>query len=454
MIIVLDGLWNGISAIFQPLKELATNLLGLISSVFGASEGTTGFVDIVIGAGKFLAEIFQYIGKAIGVVIKVIDFALTPVFYVLAGGLYLVIGVFNMLWGGLKLVIDVFAKLMDIIQDVGTFFSGLMDMILFAVGKLTKGLAGISEDEYKARNTERDKLKADREKERKNRDDHSKQEGKAAEAAQKKTADNLKKGLAQTDENTKNQKAAARSQIVNYKASQAETLAAQKAAAKADAKRFGEKKVSHDQLTGAAQREAAAKEAAIKAQEKLLDYTAGPEALLKQFSDKEGGAVEIGIKKGEINKEKIEADKELAAAKTGAEKRAAAEKIEAAEAKLTALNEAEALAKQRTGTAPTSSAAAPADAAKKSIEADAEKKKAEEAAAKTKAEEEAAAKTKAEEDANKKKEENKTPQESQSVLLAELNNKMATLLKYTFTVAHNTNETVTATRSLNKNGFK
>ena len=359
-----------------------------------------------------------------------------------------------MLWGGLKLVIDVFSKLMDIIQDVGTFFSGLMDMILFAVGKLTKGLAGISEDEYKARNTERDKLKADREKERKNRDDHSKQEGKAAEAAQKKTADNLKKGLAQTDENTKNQKAAARSQIVNYKASQAETLAAQKAAAKADAKRFGEKKVSHDQLTGAAQREAAAKEAAIKAQEKLLDYTAGPEALLKQFSDKEGGAVEIGIKKGEINKEKIEADKELAAAKTGAEKRAAAEKIEAAEAKLTALNEAEALAKQRTGTAPTSSAAAPADAAKKSIEADAEKKKAEEAAAKTKADEEAAAKTKAEEDANKKKEENKTPQESQSVLLAELNNKMATLLKYTFTVAHNTNETVTATRSLNKNGFK
>ena len=127
-----------------PAVELTTNLFGLISSVFGASEGTTGFVDIVIGAGKFLAEIFQYIGKAIGIVIKVIDFALTPVFYVLAGGLHLVIGVFNILWGGLKLVIDVFSKLMDIIQDVGTFFSGLMDMILFAVGKLTKGLAMVS----------------------------------------------------------------------------------------------------------------------------------------------------------------------------------------------------------------------------------------------------------------------------------------------------------------------
>ena len=216
-----------------------------------------------------------------------------------------------------------------------------------------------------------------------------------------------------------------------------------------------------------AQKELAGREAAAKAAEKSMDYSAGPEELLKQFSGKQGGAVEIGIKKGEITKEKEAADKELAGAKTGAEKKAAAEKIEAAEAKLKALSEAEALAKQRTGTAPSSSAAsppsstaapaatAPADAAKKSLEADAEKKKAEEAAAKKKMEEDAAAKKKAEEDTNKKNEEekNKKP-ESAETLLAELNTKMATLLKYTFTVAHNTNETVTATRGLNKNLYK
>ena len=46
------------------------------------------------------------------------------------------------------------------------------------------------------------------------------------------------------------------------------------------------------------------------------------------------------------------------------------------------------------------------------------------------------------------------PQENSSALLAELNNKMATLLKYTWTVAHNTNETVSATRSLNKDVYK
>ena len=45
-------------------------------------------------------------------------------------------------------------------------------------------------------------------------------------------------------------------------------------------------------------------------------------------------------------------------------------------------------------------------------------------------------------------------QESAETLLAELNNKMTTLLQYTFTVAHNTNETVSATRGLNKNLYK
>jgi hypothetical protein len=381
-----------------------------------------------------------------------------------------VVGIFKILYGALKIGIEVFSKLMDIIQDVGMFFGGLMDMILFAVGKLTKGLAGINEDEYKAREKKREDLKADRAVERKNRDDTSKQSGKEADARDAKIAADLKAGLAQTEANAKNQKAAANVQIGNYKAELPAKLAAQKAAANADARRFAEQKVTHNQLTGAAQREAAAKESAIKAQEKLLDYTAGPEALLKQFSDKEGGAVEIGIKKGEVNKEKTEADKELAAAKTGAEKRAAAEKIEAAEAKLKALNEAEALAKQRTGSGPPAapattpatpkpSAAAPAssasaDTTRKSIEADAEKKKLEEAAAKKKIEEDAAAKAKEDAAAKEKQDQDKKSQESPSTLLAELNTKMATLLKYTYTVAHNTNENVSATRGLNKNLYK
>jgi uncharacterized membrane protein YgcG len=53
-----------------------------------------------------------------------------------------------------------------------------------------------------------------------------------------------------------------------------------------------------------------------------------------------------------------------------------------------------------------------------------------------------------------KVEKEKSPQDSPTAQLAELNNKMATLLKYTYTVAHNTNENVSATRGLNNNLFK
>jgi len=119
-----------------------------------------------------------------------------------------------------------------------------------------------------------------------------------------------------------------------------------------------------------------------------------------------------------------------------------------AEAKLKALSEAEALAKQRASTAP---ASANADATKKSIEAEAEKKKAEEE--KKKAEEARAAAAQSDPRRLDQQAPPKT-QENTETLLAELNTKMGTLLKYTWTVANNTNETVNATRGLTKDLFK
>jgi hypothetical protein len=102
------------------------------------------------------------------------------------------------------------------------------------------------------------------------------------------------------------------------------------------------------------------------------------------------------------------------------------------------------------------SQAALGPAAKDQTLKDLEKQQQDKTAAEKKKAEEDAAKKKQEEDAVKKKQEedkNKKP-ESAETLLAELNTKMATLLKYTFTVAHNTNETVSATRSLNGNLLK
>jgi hypothetical protein len=387
-IFAFDGLYAGVMSIIQPLKEL-------YMKIFGVTDSAGGFGEILIEVGAMAGDIFQTLGSIIGSVINILGFVLTPVIHTL-------VEVFKFLYGLVKIAAVGLAKLGDTLQDVGMFFDRLFDQILAALGKMTKGLFGISQEEYDQREKNRQSLQEDRDKTRKIRD----------------------------DERSRTQ----------------EKVQQSKNELKQDTKKFKEQKLTHDKLTGAAKREAEAKEAAVKAQEKLLDYSAGPEELLKQFSGKQGGAVEIGIKKQEIGKEKDAADKELAAAKTGAEKKAAAEKIEAAEKKLEALSKAEALAKSQPTTKTSS-----VDSSKKALEADAEKKTAD---AEVKAKADAEAKAKEEAAAKEKEEQNKKSQESPSTLLAELNTKMAKLITLQAQTTTNTYENVMATKGLNKNLYK
>jgi hypothetical protein len=186
---------------------------------------------------------------------------------------------------------------------------------------------------------------------------------------------------------------------------------------------------------------------------KPTDFNAGAEGLLKQFSAKEGGGVEKNVKRDELLLAKQDAFKAYMDAEGKSQKDAAEAKIADINAKIKALDTP--AAQPVNPAAPASKTGAPtvaADQAKKDLEKQQEDKT---AAEKKKAEEDAA-KKKQEEDAVKKKQEedkNKKP-ESAETLLAELNTKMATLLKYTWTVAHNTNETVSATRGLNNNLLK
>ena len=191
------------------------------------------------------------------------------------------------------------------------------------------------------------------------------------------------------------------------------------------------------------------KEGIKEGTEKPVDYNAGPEALLKQFSAKEGGAVEKNIKRDELLLAKDVAFKDYTIATSKEQKAIAEAKIQDVNAKLTALDTpVSQTVNPNVPKSETTSPAGAADQGKKELEKQQQEKIANE---KKKAEDEAA-KKKAEEDAGKKKQEQKP--ESAETLLAELNNKMATLLKYTFTVAHNTNETVSATRGLNNNLLK
>jgi len=162
----------------------------------------------------------------------------------------------------------------------------------------------------------------------------------------------------------------------------------------------------------------------LDAEKNQIDYNSGPEALLKQFGLKENSKFAIDGKKVDVNKEKEAAEKELNEAKTTAEKKAAINKIEAAEKKLAdldKLSKGEAVPKEKSR-----ESLPKAEAAKKELEQKGEEKA---AAEKKAAEEKAKAEEKAREE-NKKEGKGTAPaQESAETLLASLNTKMTELIK-------------------------
>jgi hypothetical protein len=198
----------------------------------------------------------------------------------------------------------------------------------------------------------------------------------------------------------------------------------------------------------------------LDAEKNKIDYASGPEALLKQFSAKEGGLVEMGVKKDEAGKDKIAAEKQLEEAKTTAEKKAAIAKIEEAEKKIAALEKAQALAKERSSTAAPANPDLPKDKQQAASKAENTKKEIEQKGEeKTAADKKAAADAAAKEEADKKSKEggdkSKTPagQESAETLLAQLNTSMAQLIKLSAQTTTNTFEQIKATKSLSGDLF-
>jgi len=155
-IIAFDGLWNGITAVFNPLKELYIK-------IFGVSDSTSKFSDILIEAGAYIGDVFEILGKALGFVIDLITPILVPAIKGLIEG-------FKFLWSGVRTIMYKLLNFGDVIQDVGMFFDSMFDMILLGINKFTFGLKGISEEEYKAREAQRKKQQEANDKDRKARD--------------------------------------------------------------------------------------------------------------------------------------------------------------------------------------------------------------------------------------------------------------------------------------------
>ena len=373
-ILVFDGLYEGV----QPVISALSNLW---DSLFGVSGSTSSFGDILIDVGAAVGETLKVLGHVIGFAI---DYGIKPLANIIKT---FMIDPLIAIGKAIGAVINFFMNLGDHLADFGDGLSAVIDRILVMI---PNKLGGISKEEKERRDAQRQMSKDERDAARK-----------AQEESKTKTAEQHKAEL------------------------------------KEDKKTFAEKKVTHEKLTAAAKKEADVKEAAVKANEKLMDFNAGPEALLKAFSGKEGGMVELGIKKDEAGKEKSAADKELAEAKTTAEKKAAIAKVEAAEKKLENLEKAIELSKkggpeptvvksEATPTAPKSETGKTAETAKKDLELKGEEK----AAAEKKAQQESESKKSAEEKA-KDAETKKQPQtqESAESLLAQLNSNMAQLVK-------------------------
>jgi hypothetical protein len=297
----------------------------------------------MIDIGAFMGDAFRVLGDVIGFLI---DYGVRPLAWTIKTFMIdPILAVGKVIVG----IIKFFYNFQDSLAMVGEGFQEMIDGILVA---LPNAMGGISKEEKERRDAVRQAAKDERE--------------------------------------------ASKSKVT--------TADEHKAALKEDKKQFAEKKITHDKLTGAAKKEAAAKEDAIKAQEKknAIDYSAGPEELLKQMATKEGSALVPKTENAAPKDQKTES-------------------------------------------------AAKAEGTKKEITAEADKKKQDEAKAKEVADAKAAEEAKAKDAEGKKK---PTTQESAESLLSELNTKMAQLIKLSSQTTTNTYEQVMATKGLSGNLFK
>lgn len=275
--------------LWDGVMALVDPFKGLMNAVFGTGNSVGGFGDILIDVGAFVGDALRLLGTVIGGVVTF----LTP-------AIKAVVDIFKFLWNTVSTVINFFTNLGDHLTDFGDGLSSLIDSILVA---LPNAMGGISKEEKARRDAIREASKEARQAEKAE-----------LEAAKVKNAEQHKAELA------------------------------------ADKKSFAEKKVTSDKVTAQAKKEAEAKEAAIKAQEKKnnIDMNAGPEELMKQFAKAEGSPLvpkdkKEATAKAEATKKEIESKGEEKAkaeaeekAKTKAEEKTKEEIKKETESKPTA----------------------------------------------------------------------------------------------------------------------
>jgi hypothetical protein len=378
-----------ISQLMDPLKRLWDSVSGLFKSVKGLTGGTDTLIDIFLEIGDVVGEVFGMIGFVVGKVVDIFadvftsigDFinsseVLQRVFKTLKDAIndgwqtfrkYFSVEGMKAIWGNLE---DAFESLGD----------GLKRWL----NKFSLGAFGMSEKEAQERELERkDRAKA--------RDD--------------KLTEHITQRNIEVDNSRR---------VIDL-----------------NRRELANRNLYTSSLNRLSRSELGAREAAEEAAQKLIDYGSGPEELLRQFSAKEGGIVEMGVKKEEAVGQRSEASRELAQATTEAERTAAQAKIKEAEQKIQALEKAIELSKQGTATSivtPSGRASTAATTATTELEARGEERTAAEQRTRQEAE---AARTRTAAEQSRTNENARQPaaRETAETLLTQLNNSMSQLIK-------------------------
>ena len=157
--IAFDGLWEAVTGLFGPVKELWNSLTDLYHTVFGAGDATDGFMRIILEVGDVVGQAFRILGAITSTVIgwftdlikSVTDFFKTNetarhYLGLLADGI-------SFAWRSIRKYFSpegfktIFDNLLEYIDELG-------DNLMNWINTLTLGAKGITDDELKARQEE------------------------------------------------------------------------------------------------------------------------------------------------------------------------------------------------------------------------------------------------------------------------------------------------------------
>ena len=259
-VMAFEGLWEGVMALFEPIKNL-------MDEIFGAGNGMSGLTDIIIDAGNFIGGVFRFLGGAIGSLIDGLTWLIRTVKSVITSSEFLT-SMFDWLGKGVKAIWEwihtllsvdggkavimfignTLLKVMYYLQDM---FGSMIDSVLAVI---PNALGGISEEEKKKRDEARSERAKTRDEETKARDTE----------------------IARLNESSKKEVAA------NDKKAEAH-----KAALKQDVANFNKKGSHLDKMGGLEKKEEDAKEAAI-----IKNYDDPVELLKAQAAQQKSGLIQ------------------------------------------------------------------------------------------------------------------------------------------------------------------